>query len=1657
MKTVKTSSNKKIVALWLCFTILAGFLPLGLLPLYANEPDPVFTITVEDQDGYAIQGATICGTFGTLVISGTTNQSGILELQDITDKILYNLVDKELILTITALGYHNIIDYSFGFFGVTVGDEIENVLVEMEGKAASITTQPQGNSFYVGQALSLYVVATNVRSFQWEFRAEGESDFTTIAGETNAVFSIPATLPDAGCFRVVITGTDGDIIISDEAAVIVNKIATSVGIIADPGSQQVRPNAVELSAIGLPSDATGTLTFYNITDNGNTRTQIGNVITIDTGTQTVNFHATGPINEYVFLVVFSGNDTKYYGSESPKLPFSFIRGIQTTPLVITAPSTVTYGNNPFPVTANGGDGTGSIIWWIIEERNPEGDLTNGVATIDSDGIVTIHMAGSFRISAQRGADYDFNAMPNASDSAIITVNRGVQVGFGFDNIAPIRTFYPNFEFSNVASGGQGNGAITYAIIGGTGLADINPQSGLISNVTRAGTIYVRATRARDGRWQQVTADYVLTINRANQTGFVFDVLTPASQTFSPMFSFVNIANGGQTEHKPTYAITGGTGEAEIDIITGEITNVTRAGTIVVTATKLGDDLYNSATAEYTLTVLRANQTGFEFGNIEVVGGEIIAGTQNVSNFLSNDFRYGMSIRRVASGGQSASGAITYQITSGNNVATIDANGTITMAVSAANAPTSSVTITVSATRAGDLVWNEKTITFDLTIHRDNVTTADFRVNGQVIRSVDEWYNAADVANNNNGITVTPHGNNTQISTDGLVWYDSLVFIHEGNITTRFFLRNGVTGAITNLFGEQTINFDRTAPEYVTIMIQGQSPWANFWHTITFGIFLRDSRQITITATDSLSGVALIEFYEDNSGTNFTLEQVASWDKSRWTAYDDSNRPSISFNEFQAKRVVIYTRVTDNAGNISFFRTDGMVFDNMNPGIEVTLPDSVIEITLLDGSPIGLFSGDVPFRVQVTDSSTDGVASGLASITTTISAPGREDKVITATAVSPLLNPYDISFDSANITSAFNNIGTYIVESSFNSNFITITVVAYNKAGNRYERSISLAIDITPPIINVSYDNNTFTNGVFIGNGNSRVATIEITELNFVNSDVIITVTRDGQNLNIAPAFTAIPDATDSNGGQIGWRMIIDFAQFGDGDFTFDISYTDKAGNANVPVNFGSSINPRAFTIDNTSPIIEITFENSDAGDPSNTNHFRGTRTATIRVVERNWRASDFVLTLIAEYNVDGVHQRITAPQMSAWTSNGYERIATINFTADGRYTLTALYIDLAGNTAVFSRTYIFYIDRTAPVLYENSPAQNGGVSVYTRPIDEEPALALEFYDTNISHIVYTIRAYRFIKSGIDRDIALFEMIYLDVIRNRVEGSSAVLPLSLFIENGVYEITAVAFDLAGNSSGEIIHTHVVMREINMMAYIPRNALVEFNGIHMQAVNFPDIPIRIFTLEDAEYDIVIGGLHLVSGRDLEVSKTGMVNGVTEHRVLIPNSFIAREFNDDNQIYELPINVGMNPIRTVGRMVINNVRPEGFFESNFRTGIGFYGVQSQEIQIVRLSDGIDPNATTVYVNGYSVPFAFNAEARTITFTLERNSAYGHPWDGHSIRVTLVDTAGNEFAMEEISNVYVGSWLGRYWMFFAISGVIVASGVAIVGFKLIKRKQYS
>lgn len=115
---------------------------------------------------------------------------------------------------------------------------------------------------------------------------------------------------------------------------------------------------------------------------------------------------------------------------------------------------------------------------------------------------------------------------------------------------------------------------------------------------------------------------------------------------------------------------------------------------------------------------------------------------------------------------------------------------------------------------------------------------------------------------------------------------------------------------------------------------GTNKFHSFMHTITFGLFFRQTQTVTVTASDNGSGISRVEYL---------LSETAFADQDAITG----NWIGLAFEDGQAKAYV-YVRVTDKSGNITVVNSDGVVVYTDAETIRDT-----VDFTLLDKADVAL--------------------------------------------------------------------------------------------------------------------------------------------------------------------------------------------------------------------------------------------------------------------------------------------------------------------------------------------------------------------------------------------------------------------------------------------------------------------------------------------------------------------------------------------------------------------------------------------------------------------------------------------------------------------------------------------------------------------------------
>ena len=261
--------------------------------------------------------------------------------------------------------------------------------------------------------------------------------------------------------------------------------------------------------------------------------------------------------------------------------------------------------------------------------------------------------------------------------------------------------------------------------------------------------------------------------------------------------------------------------------------------------------------------------------------------------------------------------------------------------------------------------------------------------------------------------------------------------------------------------------------------------------------------------------------------------------------------------------MVYLKITDMAGNVTYLSTNGLVVDNERPHEEFTAPE-IVRVSGLTNNKI--YNGDVSVVVSANDPVENGVYSGLKQVTYTVyNGTVYNEKDVTQQGV---LYSWD---GKAPCCQSKEGMGFTVDAKKNNSNDVHILLTAEDNAGNVTSMEYSIKIDITKPIINIEYDKNAADSGTFFRE--SRRATITVKERNFDDSLVNITLraTNDGADIAL-PTVSGWTSSGDLHTATIEYTA--------EGDYTFAIACTDQAGNPNEPVYYADgTVAPTAFTID----------------------------------------------------------------------------------------------------------------------------------------------------------------------------------------------------------------------------------------------------------------------------------------------------------------------------------------------------------------------------------------------------------------------------------------------------------------------------------------------
>ena len=266
-----------------------------------------------------------------------------------------------------------------------------------------------------------------------------------------------------------------------------------------------------------------------------------------------------------------------------------------------------------------------------------------------------------------------------------------------------------------------------------------------------------------------------------------------------------------------------------------------------------------------------------------------------------------------------------------------------------------------------------------------------------------------------------------------------------------------------------------------------------------------------------------------------------------------------------------------------------------------------------------------------------------------------------------------------------------------------------------------------------------------------------------------------------------------------------------------------------------------YNIDTTVPEITVEY---DLNEPSYEKFYHQTRTATVKIKERNFSEKDVDFTIT---NTDG-----ELPSIGNWSKSGSgdDTVHTcqIVFSADGDYTFTLAFQDLAGNKAKYDRTDEFTIDQTKPVYtvsYDNNNSLNDYYYAQTRTATID--ILEHNFDASLINVVMTANA-----GGVVPSVSSWSR----------DGDHNIATVT-FSTDGDYTFTISGKDQAENEMDAYAQERFIIDltapEVEIFDIEPNSAN---NGIIMPGIRY----------SDTNYDINGSSVHMVGYHNGEVEMKG-----------------------------------------------------------------------------------------------------------------------------------------------------------------------------------------
>lgn len=447
-------------------------------------------------------------------------------------------------------------------------------------------------------------------------------------------------------------------------------------------------------------------------------------------------------------------------------------------------------------------------------------------------------------------------------------------------------------------------------------------------------------------------------------------------------------------------------------------------------------------------------------------------------------------------------------------------------------------------------------------------------------------------------------------------------------------------------------------------------------------------------------------------------------KGEWTKVGDTY--SIELSDLQDGFYDLNVSYTDPSGNKGEKKVDRFLIDHSKPTpVKITYSKSIVD-TILSAVSFGYYNPDV----RVTFTSFDKF-SGVDYFDWNYMRSDDASKINLDKDGGKLAAKQDQS-DKSKYTAS-------IVLPSDKAAQIkgSISSCATDKYGNTTDTVTDsgkvIVVDTIAPDMTVSFNEcaNNADNTMYYSK--NAVASFKIKEANFDENDVKVSLNKDrSSDKQIKLDWTKQEDDVYTASYKI--EALNDHSN--DGDYVFNVSYTDKSGNK---MNNYTSKN---IVVDTINPEIHVSYEEKSPKyrakdiEGNTRNYFAATQTATVTVTEHNFDENKVNYDILAK-DVSGKELSGNYYSKSRWTNDGDKHSMTITYPGNANYTFDMNAGDLATNKSNdYSKDY-FTVDKTKPdnleISYSNSILDKVINAVTFGFYSAKPTIKITAHD-NISQI-----------------------------------------------------------------------------------------------------------------------------------------------------------------------------------------------------------------------------------------------------------------------------------------------------------------------------------